>query len=130
MIGVDEMLTTRAVKKSGIPHELVVTRDGAGALEYLMGGERDRLPDLVLLGLNLLKVTGLEFLVKLRVKPLCRPVPLVVLSSSMTREDVTAAYNPGCNSYIAKGINFSQFTEAAECLMRYWLVLNLTSGER
>jgi two-component system, response regulator len=121
----DEELTARALKKSGIPHELVVKKDGAEALEYLMGSGQHRLPDLVLLDLKLPRVTGLEVLAKLRAEPLRRAVPVVVLSSSRKREDVTAAYGLGCNSYIAKGIDFSLFTEAAECLLQYWLVLNV-----
>jgi two-component system, response regulator len=71
------------------------------------------------------KVMGLEVLGKLRAKPLSRALPVTVLSSSMNGEDVRAACGLGCNSYIAKGIDFSLFTEAAECLLQYWLVLNV-----
>jgi CheY-like chemotaxis protein len=125
----DEELTTRALERSGIPHELDVARDGAEALNYLLAGRSNGRPDLVLLDLKLPKVSGLEVLEKLRSEQPERQIPVVVLSSSMKPEDVMAAYRLGCNSYLTKGIDFSEFTEAAKLLARYWLGLNVTPRE-
>jgi two-component system, response regulator len=126
----DEELTRRALKKSGIPHTVIVARDGAEALDHLMGIEPDQLPDLVLLDLKLPKVSGLDVLAKLRAHPLRRPVPVVVLTSSTKAEDVREAYRLGCNSYIAKNIQYLAFIQDAELLARYWLSMNASpSGE-
>ena len=125
----EEELMTRALEKSGVPHVLVVARDGAEALNYLLGSEPAGLPDLVLMDINLPKLSGLEVLERLRADARNQKPPVVMLSASTTREDVAAAYRLGCNSYISKGIDFSQFLEMAQLLARYWLVLNVTSRE-
>jgi two-component system, response regulator len=121
----DEELTTRALKKSGIPLNVIVARDGVAALDYLYISDPAGLPDLVLLDLKLPKLGGLDVLASLRSKPMARTVPVVVLSSSTKAEDVHVAYRLGCNSYLEKGSDFSRFLEAAQALVRYWLVLNV-----
>ncbi|QIN81809.1 response regulator [Rubrobacter tropicus] len=75
----DELLTRRALKKSGIPNRVAVVRDGAEALDLLLGA--DELPRMVLLDLNLPKVDGLEVLRRLRADARTRSLPVVVLIS-------------------------------------------------
>ena len=75
----DELLTRRALKKSGIPNKVSVVRDGAEALDLLFGA--GELPRMVLLDLNLPKVDGLEVLRRLRADERTRSIPVVVLVS-------------------------------------------------
>lgn len=75
----DELLTRRALKKSGISNKVSVVRDGAEALDLLFGAEE--LPRLVLLDLNLPKVDGLEVLRRLRADGRTRSLSVVVLVS-------------------------------------------------
>lgn len=75
----DELLTRRALKKSGISNRVAVVRDGAEALDLLLGAEE--LPRMVLLDLNLPKVDGLEVLRRLRADARTRSLPVVVLIS-------------------------------------------------
>jgi len=128
----DEELTTRALQGSGICHRLVVLRDGAQALDYFLGRENERprpLPDLILLDLKIPKVGGLEVLKRLRADERTRLLPVVVLSSSTKPEDVIGAYRSGCNSYLNKEIDFSEFMEATKVLAQYWLTLNVVTVE-
>jgi two-component system response regulator len=126
----DEALTLRALKKNNIRNEVVVAHDGAEALDWLFGrgahAGRDvtSLPQVVLLDLNLPKMSGLEVLEALRADPRTKRLPVVLLTSSKEEQDVIAGYNLGANSYVRKPVDFAAFTEAMRHLGMYWLVLN------
>jgi two-component system, response regulator len=126
----DEALTMRALRKSGVANEIVVARDGAEALDYLFGtgthAGRDLsvMPMLTLLDLKLPRIGGLEVLGRLRGDQRTRNLPIVILTSSKEDPDLLSAYELGCNSYIRKPVDFTQFTESVRQLGLYWLVLN------
>ena len=126
----DEALTLRAFKKSGISNKIVVTRDGAEALDYLFctGEFVDRnpveLPAVILLDLNLPKVGGLEVLRRIRDDAATRLIPVVILTSSDEQEDRLNGYELGANSYVRKPVEFNQFASAVQQLGLYWLLLN------
>lgn len=119
----DEELTLRALKKQNVANEIVVVRDGAEALDYLLGADNP-LPNLVLLDLNLPKVGGLQVLQRLRGEARTEFLPVVVLTSSDEDRDLIDGYRLGANSYVRKPVDFNQFTEAVRSLGLYWLVLN------
>lgn len=126
----DEALTLRALKKNNILNEVVVARDGAEALDLLLGTNGKsghiRLDQLavVLLDLKLPKVNGLEVLKRLRADPRTKLLPVVVLTSSKEEQDLVGAYNSGANSYVQKPVEFAEFVRAAGHLGLYWLVTN------
>ena len=125
----DEELTRLAFDQSGIANRLEIVRDGAEALDYLFtsGTWADREegnPSLVLLDLKLPKIGGLEVLRRLRAESQTRLIPVVILTSSVEEQDVIHGYDLGCNSYIRKPVDFTQFAEAVRNLGLYWLVLN------
>ena len=126
----DEALTQRALKKANIMNRVVVARDGAQALDYLLAkgafAERDpgEVPQVVLLDLNLPKVGGLDVLRAIRADPRTKLLPVVVLTSSKQDRDLVEGYSLGANSYVVKPVDFSKFSEAVRQLGLYWLVLN------
>jgi two-component system response regulator len=120
----DVELTRRALDKSRIANELVVAEDGESALEYLWHKGPHELPALVLLDLNLPKITGLEVLHRIRADARTRRLPVVILTSSKEEQDLAAGYDLGVNSYIRKPVDFKQFAQCIEQLGLYWLVLN------
>jgi CheY-like chemotaxis protein len=126
----DEELTLRALRKNQIGNPVVVARDGAEALDYLFGrgahASRDTrvLPQVVLLDLNLPKLSGLEVLRAIRADERTRVLPVVILTSSKEDSDLVSGYASGANSYIVKPVDFNQFAEAVRQLGLYWLVLN------
>lgn len=126
----DEALTIRALKKNNILNEVVVARDGAEAIEFLLGtgkyAGRDIsvLPEVVLLDLNLPKLSGLEVLKKIRENEQTGLLPVVILTTSNEDRDKIESYLLGCNSYIRKPVDFIQFNEAIRQLGIYWLLLN------
>lgn len=126
----DIELTRLAFEEGGICNEVVVTRDGVEALDYLFGtGEyagRDvtDLPTVVLLDLKLPRVDGLEVLRRIRENPTTHCLPVVILTSSREQEDIVKSYNLGANAYVRKPVDYSEFVRAARTLGLFWLVLN------
>lgn len=126
----DEELTRVAFQESHIANELMVTRDGAEALDYIFGTgpfagrDLDIMPSVILLDLKLPKVDGLEVLRRLRSEERTKRIPVVILTSSKEQEDVVRSYDLGANSYVRKPVDFAQFLGAAQQLGLYWLVLN------
>ena len=125
----DEALTLRALRRNGVANEIVVLRDGAEALEYLLTPEAPS-PQLILLDLKLGRVDGLEVLERLRREPRTSLFPIVILTSSNEERDLVESYRLGANSYIRKPVDFEQFSEAVRQLGLYWLVLNQTPGRK
>jgi len=126
----DEALTLRALKKNKIANPVLVARDGAEALDLLLGRKpehvaADRIA-VVLLDLKLPKLDGLEVLKSLRADQRTSLLPVVVLTSSKEEQDLIRSYRFGANSYIRKPVDFTQFIEAVGHLGLYWLVMNET----
>ena len=119
----DEKLTLHDFKKGNIDSEIVVVRDGAEALAYLFD-PTTVLPTLVLLDLNLPRVSGLDVLRKLRAHESTQFLPVVILTASKEEEDLLNSYSLGANAYVRKPIEFADFVEAAKTLGLFWLLLN------
>ncbi len=119
----DEALVLMSLAKSKITNEVVVARDGAEALERLLGKDPVR-PAVVLLDLHLPKIDGLEVLRRIRADERTKLLPVVILTSSDEEKDRVRGYGLGCNSYVCKPVDFKDFAEAVRELGLYWLLLN------
>ncbi len=126
----DVLLMQRALNKNNIKNELIVTKDGAEALDYLFatgawsGRDPSIIPAIILLDLHLPKIDGLEVLRRVRANERTRLYPIVILTSSKEEQDRLQGYVLGANSYVRKPVDFAQFTEAVRQLGLYWLLLN------
>jgi two-component system, response regulator len=126
----DAELTILALREANIKNSLLCLKDGAEALEFLFSKGRysekptNFLPKVVILDLNLPKISGLIVLGKIRKDPLTEHIPVVILTSSSIEKDVIEAYNLGVNSYIVKPIEFDEFVESVKGIGLYWLLLN------
>ena len=123
----DVKITQRALRESSFPVELLVVRDGEEAVDYLLRqgsyAQRDgwRSPDLILLDLNLPRLTGREVLQRIRATPALRAVPVVVLTTSRRLEDVQQMYEAGANTYVEKPQDFARLVQVLQTIQRYWL---------
>jgi two-component system, response regulator len=126
----DIALTLRALERNKLRDQVVVARDGREALDFVLcegayaGRDPHRMPELILLDLNLPKIGGLDVLERLRAHQPSRFVPVVVLTSSMEDKDIAESYRRGANSYVQKPVDFGQFLDATRDLGMYWLGLN------
>ena len=125
----DVELTLHVLRKHKLANHVQVLRDGAEALEFLLGNNGCKAnpktcPRVILLDLKLPKVTGIEVLGKLKADARTKSIPVVVLTSSREERDLFLCSELGVNSYIVKPVDFMQFTEAIRQIGLYWLLLN------
>ena len=125
----DVELTLTALEDYKLANEVVVTRDGEEALDYLYcrGNFTTRTPDnpaVLLLDLKLPKVDGLEVLQQIRSDEKLRMIPVVVLTSSHEERDMVASYKLGVNAYVVKPVDFHEFINAVKELGIFWAVIN------
>jgi two-component system, chemotaxis family, response regulator Rcp1 len=122
----DVRLVMEGLRHAGCGSNVLVASDGARALAILrrQGEHVDApRPDLILLDLNLPRVTGWEVLAEIKVDPDLRLIPVVILSTSAAEEDVRAAYGLHANCYLTKPGNIDDYFSAMASLQQFWLEL-------
>jgi CheY-like chemotaxis protein len=125
---VDLDLTLRALAIRKITNKIQVARDGEEALNFInLWEEGEPLPVVILLDLNMPKISGLEVLEKIKSHPRFKTIPVVILTTSSESSDLKSAYQLGANSYIVKPVDFDKFVEVASQIDLYWRVLNKPS---
>jgi CheY-like chemotaxis protein len=125
----DVDLTLTALEEYNLANEVVVTRDGEEALDYLYcrGNFKMRTgdnPAVLLLDLKLPKVDGSEVLQQIRSDEKLKLIPVVVLTSSREERDMVASYKLGVNAYVVKPVDFHEFVNAIKELGIFWAVIN------
>lgn len=126
----EERLVLGAFQKNDIVNKVVVARDGAEALDYLLcsgiyaGRYSSKMPHVILLDLNLQELDSLEVLRRLHNDERTKRVPVVAFISSEDDRDLIDYYQLGVNSLIRKPADPVQFDEIIRQLDQYWMVLN------
>jgi CheY-like chemotaxis protein len=119
----DVELTVRAFKKARITNPLHVVRDGAEALEFIFANaDQKNLQStvLVLLDLNLPKMSGLEVLRRIKADTRTQDIPIIVLTVSTLDRDITECRRLGAQDYIVKPVGFENFSEVTARLGLAW----------
>jgi CheY-like chemotaxis protein len=125
----DVELTLTALEEYKLANEVVVTRDGEEALDYLhrRGNFTTRSTDnpaVLLLDLKLPKVNGLEVLQQIKADAKLKLIPVVVLTSSHEEKDMVTSYKLGVNAYVVKPVDFHEFVNAVKELGIFWALVN------
>jgi CheY-like chemotaxis protein len=125
----DVELTLTALEEYHLANEVVVTRDGEEALDYLyrrstFAARSNDNPAVLLLDLKLPKVDGLEVLQQIKSDHQLRMIPVVVLTSSREERDMVASYRLGVNAYVVKPVDFHEFINAIRELGIFWAIIN------
>ncbi|MFA7289762.1 MAG: response regulator [Melioribacteraceae bacterium] len=114
-------LVKRGLEKNRIANELIHVNDGEKAIDYLLSHNA---PHLILLDLRLPKIDGLAVLKKIKTTPELMKIPVVILTSSDSPNDIESSYSNYVNSYLVKPIDFSKFNRLLDDLGYYWLLCN------
>jgi CheY-like chemotaxis protein len=120
----DVLITTEALADSVVDYELAVVEDGEEALDYLnQRGEHEGVtrPDLVLLDLNLPRVSGREVLAEVKAHPDLAAIPVIILSTSDAEDDVVTTYKLHANAYVTKPVDFDQFHQVVRSIDDFFL---------
>lgn len=119
----DRLLTLEALAASNVLNAVHAVDNGLDAIDYLRRRGKftaARRPDLILLDLNLPKKDGREVLSEIKVDPLLKIIPVIVLTTSGADEDLIHAYQQHANGYVSKPVDFDQFTRTLRALGGFW----------
>ena len=122
----DRMLTHEALEETRLSGELKFVCDGEELLDYLhrRGSYADPYnaprPRLILLDLNMPRKDGRVALKEIKDDPELRQIPIVVLTTSSSEEDIHYTYNMGVNSFIVKPSSFDSLVDVVRTLVNYW----------
>ena len=118
---VDTMTVKRAFKDLKVINQLVNRVDGEEALEYLRS-ETNEKPCLILLDLNMPKMNGLEFLRIAKADDVLKKIPVIVLTTSMEKQDIAESFELGVAGYMVKSVEYKKFTETIGAIISYWVL--------
>ncbi len=122
----DVDLTQEALAESKLQIHLNVVPDGVEALAYLRkeGKYANTVcPDLILLDLNLPRKGGRELLQDIKSDENLRHIPVIVLTTSDTEEDIMKSYTLGANCYVSKPLGLEEFAQIVRALENFWFTI-------
>lgn len=123
----DRMLIGDAFEEACLKNPVDFVEDGIELLDYLkqQGKYKDLteefLPGIILLDLNMPRMDGRAALKEIRADPKLRKIPIVVLTTSKSEEDILRTYNLGVNSFITKPVTFDGLVQVVQVLNAYWI---------
>jgi CheY-like chemotaxis protein len=117
----DIVLTQEAFEHDKVRNSLFVARDGVEAMDFLRS-DKPR-PDLILLDLNLPRKDGREVLAEIKADSELRSIPVVVLTTSKTDEDILRSYDLHANAYVTKPVDFDRFIEIVRQIDNFFVAV-------
>jgi len=124
---VDVMTVRRALKDIQVTSELVATGDGEQALAYLRD-DRNEKPCVILLDLNMPKMNGTEFMQIVKADEALRRIPIIVLTTSNSDQDISKSFELGAAGYMLKSVDYKKFTQIIKTVDLYWTLSKLPSN--
>lgn len=117
---VDVENVRRALRDNQSQLRLHTAHDGQQALDMLDSGEVGAKPTVILLDLNMPRMSGIEFLSEIRANPRHCRIPVVVLTTSDSERDKLDAYERNIAGYILKPVTYDAFVQTMEHVLAYW----------
>lgn len=120
---VETMKMKRTVAKLQLKYDLAIADNGQEALDLLTS--TPRLPDLILLDLNMPRMNGNEFLKTIKQDDTLKYIPVVVLTTSQNRDDLIECYCSGIAGYVIKPLKYEDYVTKMEKIFGYWEAIDL-----
>lgn len=118
----DILLTTEAFEESKIINKITAIRDGKAAIDYFEKlTHKDDYPHLVLLDINLPKLSGHEVLAHIKSSEKFCTIPVIMLTTSSAEKDIMKSYRNHVNCYITKPIDVNDFMQAITKIEDFWI---------
>lgn len=117
------MKLNRTLNSVELKHMVQNARDGEEALEFLQ--HKDRLPEIILLDLNMPKMNGIEFLSILKQDETLKYIPTIILTTSSNRKDLLDCFNIGIAGYIIKPLKYDDYVYKLKSVLDYWSINEL-----
>lgn len=122
----DARLVIEVFKDFKIKNIIHVVEDGVAAMDFL--DKKDEYghvprPDMILLDLNLPRKDGREVLEEIKENAKLKCIPVVILTTSNSKEDIVRTYSNHANCYITKPVDFEQFLKVVQSIEDFWLTV-------
>lgn len=116
---VDAMTVKRAFKELNIPNPIVHLSNGEEALAYLRDN-KEPMPGIILLDLNMPRMNGIEFLEMLKNEEQFKSIPVIILTTSTEHKDRQSSFQKSAAGYMVKPVNYRDFIEMMKTISDYW----------
>ncbi|WP_036481395.1 response regulator [Myxosarcina sp. GI1] len=120
----DTMLIRRSLQKSNLDYSLYCVEDGEKAIAFLrrQGDYKQAVrPDLIILDLNLPRLDGREVLAEIKNDSVLKRIPVIVMTTSSSEQDIVHSYDLHANCYIVKPFDVHDFMQIADLVEQFWL---------
>lgn len=122
---IEVMKFNRVIKTLGLNHKIIEANNGEEALSILK--DKEIIPDVIFLDLNMPKINGIEFLQILKADDYLRYIPAVILTTSNNHKDVLECYKIGIAGYVLKPLKYDDYVERVRKMLEYWSTNELIS---
>ena len=120
---IEIMKLNRTISKLNLDHKIIEARNGEEALTILE--DKNNLPDIILLDLNMPKINGIEFLTILKNNDILKFIPTIILTTSNNKKDLLECYKIGVAGYVLKPLKYEDYVTKIEKLLTYWSINEL-----
>lgn len=115
---IEVMKLNRAISSLNLSHNIIEAHNGEDAL--LLLEQKENLPDIILLDLNMPKINGIEFLTILKNNDILKYVPTIILTTSSNQKDLLECYKIGIAGYVLKPLKYDEYVLKIDNLLKYW----------
>ena len=120
---IEIMKLNRTISTLKLDHTIIEANNGEVALQKLE--QKDNLPDIILLDLNMPKINGIEFLKILKKDDVLKYIPTIILTTSNNQKDLLECYKTGVAGYVIKPLKYEDYVTKIERLLAYWSINEL-----
>jgi CheY-like chemotaxis protein len=115
---IESMKFNRVLKTLELPHQIIEAKNGEEALEILK--DKQNLPEIIILDLNMPKMNGIEFLTIVKNDLILKYIPAIILTTSNNHKDVKQCYKIGIAGYVLKPLKYEDYVSKIQKLLAYW----------
>jgi len=123
---IEIMKLERTLSKIEVKHTIIKASNGEEALDFLKSGHK--LPDIILLDLNMPRMSGIEFLDILKDDVILQYLPTIILTTSENRADLLRCYQLGIAGYVIKPLKYEDYESRMKAVLEYWSINQLVKG--
>ena len=120
---IEVMKLKRVTSTLNLNHKITEANNGEEALNILK--QKDNLPHIILLDLNMPKINGIEFLKILKADERLRYIPTIILTTSNNQRDLLECFEIGIAGYVLKPLKYEEYVSKIEKLLAYWSINEL-----
>ena len=117
------MKMKRTISLLKLNHTLQEAKNGEEALQILE--DKANMPDIILLDLNMPKISGIEFLKIIKANEDLKHIPTIILTTSSNQKDLLECYRTGMSGYVLKPLKYEDYVKKIETVLAYWSVNEL-----